>query len=97
VVVEMIHIETARRLHAMHGVDTNDIDNLKILNKLRVSHNTGLQWEESQRFVVVLVQELISDSAVILSLEMWSTGLVPPDLRPPERNDYLTMHLIQII
>ena len=52
----MIQIEAVRRLHAMHGVDTNDIDNMRMFNNIRVSHNTGLQWEESQRLVVVLIQ-----------------------------------------
>ena len=56
VVVEMIQIEAVRRLHAMHGVDTNDIDNMRMFNNIRVSHNTGLQWEESQRLVVALIQ-----------------------------------------
>lgn len=50
VVVEMIQIETVRRLLANHEVDTPDIDQMELFKQqIRLSHNTGLQWEQSQR------------------------------------------------
>lgn len=49
VVVEMIQIETVRRLHAMDNVSIEDINRMQMFKDFRVSHNTGLQWDQSQR------------------------------------------------
>ena len=52
----MIQIETVRRLYAMHRVDRDDIDRMEIFKqKLRESHNHGLLWEQSQRYVAVML------------------------------------------
>ncbi|KAF8439795.1 hypothetical protein L210DRAFT_2179161 [Boletus edulis BED1] len=52
--VEMIQIETVRRLYTTDQFDIHDIDGMGMFNlkEIRVSHNTGLQWELSQRDVL---------------------------------------------
>lgn len=53
-VVEMIQIETVRRLNAVHNIDIEDIDCECMFGKeFRPSHNFGLLWEQSQRLVLV--------------------------------------------
>ncbi|KAF9219902.1 hypothetical protein BS17DRAFT_716355 [Gyrodon lividus] len=47
--VEMIQLETVRRLHVIHEVVLQDITRMDIFKPLYVSHNTGLLWEQSQR------------------------------------------------
>ncbi|KIK95040.1 hypothetical protein PAXRUDRAFT_33188 [Paxillus rubicundulus Ve08.2h10] len=47
--LEMIQLETVRRLHVMHGIVLQDISRMAIFNPLYVSHNTGLLWDQSQR------------------------------------------------
>ncbi|KAH0834189.1 hypothetical protein J3R83DRAFT_11501 [Lanmaoa asiatica] len=50
--VEMIQIETVRRLHSMHEIDTQEIDRMSMFKEFRHFHNTGLLWEQSQRDVL---------------------------------------------
>ncbi|KAF8554279.1 hypothetical protein OG21DRAFT_1412927 [Imleria badia] len=45
----MVQIETVRRLFAQHDIGINDINRMKMFKDIRVSHNTGLQWDQSQR------------------------------------------------
>ena len=100
IAVEMIQMETVKRLYVMKGVDTLDIDHMKMFKEFRVSHNTGLKWEQTQRLVVAPILDHISDSLVILpSSEMCFIGLVPSNLKmsPPKRYSYLTTHPVQVI
>ena len=48
--VEVIQLETARRLHFGHGLTFAEIDDLSFLRQLRVSNESGLLWDTSQRF-----------------------------------------------
>ncbi|KAI9463465.1 hypothetical protein HD554DRAFT_1314714 [Boletus coccyginus] len=50
--VEMIQMETVKRLCVKKRVDILDIDRMKMFKDFRVSHNTGLKWEQSQRDVL---------------------------------------------
>lgn len=52
-IVELIQIETVRRLYTMHEVDVPDIDRMKMFKQFRQAHNQGLLWENSQRSVIV--------------------------------------------
>ncbi|KAG8215392.1 hypothetical protein J3R82DRAFT_8993 [Butyriboletus roseoflavus] len=53
-VVEMIQIETVRRLaHAKNKVDILDIDRMHMFKEFRHTHNSGLLREQSQRLVHV--------------------------------------------
>jgi histone-lysine N-methyltransferase EZH2 len=49
--VEVIQLETARRLHFEHGLSFADIDQLGFLGTLRFSCQSGLLWDTFQRFV----------------------------------------------
>jgi hypothetical protein len=49
--VEVIQLETARRLHFGHGLSFAEIDDLSILQQLRTSNESGLLWGTFQRFV----------------------------------------------
>ncbi|KIJ64267.1 hypothetical protein HYDPIDRAFT_132965 [Hydnomerulius pinastri MD-312] len=47
--LEMIQLETVRRLHVIQEITLPDVDRMRIFKSLRFSHNTGLLWERSQR------------------------------------------------
>lgn len=47
--VEMINTEAVRRLHYMHNFSLQDIDELRIFRPTRISSQSGLLWEVSQR------------------------------------------------
>jgi hypothetical protein len=49
-VVEMIQLETVRRLHFEHSLSLYRIDSLGVLEKkLRIGPASGLLWETTQR------------------------------------------------
>lgn len=103
IAVEMIQMETVKRLYVKKRVDILDIDRMKMFKDFRVSHNTGLKWEQSQRLVVAPILNHISDSLMIISpSETCFIGLVPLNLSPlkmspPKRDSYLITHLMQVI
>ena len=48
---EVIDLEVAQRLHA-NGLSFDEIDNLRILPQMRQSNESGLMWDNSQRYSV---------------------------------------------
>lgn len=54
--VEVIQIEAVKRLIATHKVEIPEIEKTKVFKKIRGEHNLGLQWEQSQRFVIYSCQ-----------------------------------------
>lgn len=56
--VEVIRLEAARRLHFEHGLAFADIDRLKFLGILRVNNQSGLLWDNFQRFVPYVSYEI---------------------------------------
>ena len=65
-VVEMIQIETVRRLHAMRKIDIQDIDRMDMFKEFRLTHNTGLLFEQSQRLVHVPIPKFHSESLMMV-------------------------------
>ncbi|KAG1731608.1 SET domain-containing protein [Suillus paluster] len=47
--LEMIQIETVRRLDSIHNISPKDIDRMDIFKPLRELYNGGLLWERHQR------------------------------------------------
>jgi hypothetical protein len=50
--VEVIQLETARRLHFGHELSFEEIDRLSFLRQLRISNASGLLWATFQRFFI---------------------------------------------
>ncbi|EGO29321.1 hypothetical protein SERLADRAFT_433320 [Serpula lacrymans var. lacrymans S7.9] len=50
--IQLIDLETARRMHYVYDISLADIDRSKILPRLRESDTFGLLWEASQRDLI---------------------------------------------
>jgi hypothetical protein len=79
--VELIELETARRLHFTYDLSHDEIDKLKILHRpIRVSNASGLLWETAQRSVSSLSLYLPKTTTCDFRDIPWWTGLSDSEL-----------------
>ncbi|EKM76441.1 hypothetical protein AGABI1DRAFT_108767 [Agaricus bisporus var. burnettii JB137-S8] len=81
--VEMIQLETVRRLHYQHSFSFAEVNSLRMFSELRVNHEFGLLWNTSQRDLLRWPGMLLSE---LPELALSDYGHMPPD-------DDLSAHL----
>jgi hypothetical protein len=79
--VELIELETARRLHFTYDLTLDEIDKLKLLHRsTRISNASGLLWETAQRSVSSLTTYYPKTTACYFRDIPWWTGLSDSEL-----------------